>query len=697
MHHFIYPSQDTFITNVLGCEDLNFGIDEILRVGTTPATVNTYVPTNLGLPWEDLTCDSASWNWENWQLPWGEEYDLTGSIVKRVVTNTYNYRALVQFDITEISKSMSNGDIVNPAFRLKLNVAREFEMPIQYKIYAFPISESWVMGDGYVSDNGSTFGASWNYRDRQNGTLWANSGSSYVQSLSATQSFNYEVGDINMDVTNIVTAWVSGTVPNNGIVLISSDEFLPTGSGMGLYFFSKDTNTIYEPILDVGWNTGSGGWNFTTGSVTTASAVISTIPPGLNGTLVTGSAISGSLWGGFTGFGNMNFSSSISYSYTSSSISSSVTTSSFVNYFANGVAALTGVNNLITGMSIVGNFSGSLSQSIVALINNCGTCQPIFNVGAGLPGGQDQSQYQGLDIYGWGNPFNTFNQNNWTVNDTTYDAALSGSCSGSMVTMSYVMGTFIDGTMPGATFTSSLIHGYIFGYGWLVGSWNQSMIIGSSISASYPFAPLWPVAINVLFTGSYVNGPAFGSVTNFSTGSNFGTDYGIFDGVFTGGPLVGTHIHAPFSGSILNTGLAYTSSLNIVSSSLSPVDVRKPFVAVVQNLPPASKAGDILKINVFGRPEFPLKNFNRQTQFTQFLIPQYLPKTSYYAIKDNETEQIILDFDNYTQISCDPNGNYFMLDTTSYPQDRYFRLLIRVEDSGSIYTFDKGNVFKIVR
>jgi len=826
MHHFIYPSQDTFITNTIGYDDLNFGLDEVLRVGTQditskvtqPTTIYQIAPsgsfvTNLcvqgfsgslstasfygsastavgrifntsvdpvsfstsyfsgsfvgsAIGWNNGTYISASnatgsltnfsgtivvhtissgstWDglifeYNNWFTTWdsvisgsgvingvisgslsgsfigifnGYLIGFTGKILvgnidgvdvknvphTEVIIGDYKNRALVQFDITSISKSIANGDIVNPQFNLKLNIAREFNLPIGYNVYAFPISQSWVMGDGYVSDNGSTDGASWIYRDYQNGTPWAVTGSSYIQSLSVTQSFNYQVGDINMNVTPIVNAWLNGTIKNNGIVLISSDEFSSNPIGMCLFFFSKDTNTIYEPILDVGWSSGSGGWSWSTGSVVTASANISTVPAGLYGSLITGSAISGSLYGGFTGIGNMNFSSSVSYSYTTSSITGSIIdTASFTSYFANGLASLTGVNGLIISMSIIGNFSGSLSHSIVPLINKCGTCEPVFNVGAGLPGGQNQTQYQGLDIYGWGNPFNTFNQYNWPA-DTTYDAALSGSCSGSMVTMSYVMGTFIDGTMPGATFTSSLIHGYIFGYGYLVGSWNESLIIGSHISASYPFLPLWPVAMNVLFTGSYVNGPAFGSITNFSTGSDFGSDYGIFDGVFTGGPLVGIHIHAPFSGSILNAPLLYTSSINLTSSSLSPVNVNSPFVAVVQNVPDSVNAGDIIRINVFGRQQFPLKNFNRQTQFTQFLTPQYLPSSSYYSIKDNETEQIILDFDNYTQISCDSNGNYFYLDTTAYPQERYFRLLIRVEASGSIYTFDKGNIFKIVR
>jgi hypothetical protein len=202
--------------------------------------------------------------------------------------------------------------------------------------------------------------------------------------------------------------------------------------------------------------------------------------------------------------------------------------------------------------------------------------------------------------------------------------------------------------------------------------------------------------VYVTFFGSYINGLAFGSITNFS--SSYGlNNYGIFDGVFINGLFAGFPIHAPFSGSILTASLFYTGSVTYTSTSLNPVDFNKPFVTVVQNIPSTVNAGNVIRVNVFARPEFPIKNFNRQTQFTQFLIPQYLPTSSYYAIKDNETEQIILDFDNYTQISCDTNGNYFMLDTTGFPQERYFKLLIKTENNGAIYTFDKNNIFKIVR
>lgn len=764
MHHFIYPLQDTFITNTVGLDSLNFGLDETLRLGTQNITLNITSPTtsypisqsvsNLCITsfsgsvlnaslygtssfsigtisssinenisssnftgtltgsitgssfTGSLTGFSGSFNgnfvgivsgslWTDYLGYFnGSMIGFAGQIVEGILVgyntlpnqntsvseNIYVNRILIQFDINPISKSISNGDIINPEFRLKLSVAREKNLPINYNIYAFPISESWVMGDGYLSDNGSTQGASWIYKDSFGGNQWEMTGSTYIQSLSVTQSFNYQVGDIDMDVTPIVISWLSGSIANNGILLISSDEFSPTGSGIGLYFFSKDTNTIYEPILDVGWNDSI----WITGSITTSSINISTIPAGISGIVSDSSSISGSLFGGFTGVGDIIVETDLT---------------------ASGLIDIYGTSGLILSMSIVGNISGSVSSSIVTVYKMCNSFTPNFNAGFGFIGGQDQSQYQGLDVYGWGNPYATFNQYDWW-SDHVYQQEfgpvfscgpyLSGSFTCSMVTMSFLMGELIDGIFSGSTFTSSFFNGYRLGSGFLVGTWDEQLINGTNISSSYPFKPMFPNAINVGFYGSYVNGNAFGSIINLSASMGL-FDYGIFNGVFIDGPLVGMKIIAPFTGSILTSSYSYTSSINLISSSLTPVNFNKSFTTVLQDIQTTVKSGDIIRINVFARPEFPLKNFNRQTQFTQFLIPQYLPTSSYYCIKDNETEQTILDFDLNTKLSCDTNGNFFMLDTTSFPQERYFKILIRTENSGSIYTFDKSSIFKIVR
>ena len=820
MHHFIYPSQDTYITNTLGYEGLNFGLDEILYVGTQNKTtrvtqitssypIDGYVTNYCVSGFSGSLYESSIWGsasfvigsiiggvypccplsfttsyfsgsatasyksaslsasnftgsligfsgsiygfvngyvsgtlvTDYFSIFSGSINNFTGKIISGYIVGlntqtdvyrritrqvTYANRALVQFDITSISKSVANGDIADPHFTLKMNIAREFNLPITYKIYAFPIAESWVMGDGYTSDQGSQQGASWNYRDYYLGTVWSATGSSYIQGISATQSFNYQVGDINMDVTNIVNSWLNGTVPNNGFVIMSSDEFEPTGSGMQLYFFSKDTNTIYEPILDVGWNSGSSGWSWTTGSVSTASITTSSIPAGINAVVSDSGSISGPIYGTFTGFGNIHVSSSF---FITGSETQSMNT-------ATGVINAMGLSGNIISMSIYGSISGSVSSSIVTVYRKCGVCQPVVGGNTGIWSGNDPgsqapegawwvSQYNGwdangsdpwatwqygggitgYDVYGWGHGPNPFDQYDWWEwpgafmhggsGYVTSPCGHSGSSCG-QVTCSIIMGTLLDGDFSGSIFTSSFINGYILGRGILTGYWNEAEILGNQFSSSYPILPSYPSAVNVTFYGPHIYGLAFGSITDLSASYGL-NNYGIFDGVFINGLFAGFPIYAPFTGSILSASLFYTGSVSYTSTSLSPVDFNKPFVTVIQNIPSTVKAGNMIRVNVFARPEFPIKNFNRQTQFTQLLTPQYLPTSSYYAIIDNETEQIILDFDNYTQISCDANGNYFMLDTTSFPQERYFKLLIKTEDNGAIYTFDKGNVFKIVR
>ena len=39
-----------------------------------------------------------------------------------------------------------------------------------------------------------------------------------------------------------------------------------------------------------------------------------------------------------------------------------------------------------------------------------------------------------------------------------------------------------------------------------------------------------------------------------------------------------------------------------------------------------------------------------------------LPENSYYAIKDLDTNEMVIDFDTtYTKLSCDTSGSYFKL------------------------------------
>jgi ABC-type multidrug transport system fused ATPase/permease subunit len=71
-----------------------------------------------------------------------------------------------------------------------------------------------------------------------------------------------------MEVTSMVLGWLNEEIENNGLILMHSDESSSVEYGT-LKFFSKETNTIYSPYLDVAWDDSVLSWEspgFDTGS-----------------------------------------------------------------------------------------------------------------------------------------------------------------------------------------------------------------------------------------------------------------------------------------------------------------------------------------------------------------------------------------------------------------------------------------------
>ncbi len=188
-------------------------------------------------------------------------------------------RILIQFDLTKISQSIYEGAITNPKFFLNLFDARPTALATSQSLHAYPVTGSWLMGEGRSYDNPiNEEGCSWDFRDgATNGTLWNQlsgsggnwiSGSGYV----ASSSLNHKSQDVRMDVTQIVNKWLDGTTPNEGFIIKRSGSLanVNTGSDEGnttrfgnLSFFSSDTHTKYPPTLETVWNDAK----WTTGSL----------------------------------------------------------------------------------------------------------------------------------------------------------------------------------------------------------------------------------------------------------------------------------------------------------------------------------------------------------------------------------------------------------------------------------------------
>ena len=258
MYYFEYPKIDTTIYEGSVTSSVNTGLDQILEINKNMNSAGTTIDVS---------------------------------------------RVLIQFDYSYISSSVQSGIIPSDAkYYLNLYDASSTELAVEQTLFAYMISGSWNGGTG-TKDRDPTIsdGASWKYRDNDTTkTQWVSGsdtqgGTWYTSSLnsgfnvSASFDLVYETKDIRMDVTSLVKNHIysGSTFPNYGFILKREnvptsqslhsifDPTLATGSAEhdtshqgNLKFFSRETNTIFPPKLEVEWDDSS--WN--TGSLSALSA-----------------------------------------------------------------------------------------------------------------------------------------------------------------------------------------------------------------------------------------------------------------------------------------------------------------------------------------------------------------------------------------------------------------------------------------
>lgn len=192
-------------------------------------------------------------------------------------------RALLKFDVVPLSASIADGTVSMSEATLILKETESEELPLEFTLEAFPISQSWEMGNGTRFDEISTTGVTWNNREGDSLLRWLQTsefsdvstgsyegkGGTFYYESSSLQNFEYTTTDVSMDIKEIMNDWVSGSIPNDGIILKLPFSKEDDTSDYGiLRFFSKETNTIHQPKIRIGWDDTS----FSTGSLTELTA-----------------------------------------------------------------------------------------------------------------------------------------------------------------------------------------------------------------------------------------------------------------------------------------------------------------------------------------------------------------------------------------------------------------------------------------
>jgi hypothetical protein len=168
------------------------------------------------------------------------------------------------------------------------------------------------------------------------------------------------------------------------------------------------------------------------------------------------------------------------------------------------------------------------------------------------------------------------------------------------------------------------------------------------------------------------------SSIEFTSQSKFETKY------FSGN----THTIYPPCLEIRWNDFSYTSSLTQVTSST--------FVASLGNNKGEYQQDSTQRFRVNVRDQFPSRSFSTTSLY---LNNKALPTSSYWSIKDLDTEEIVVDYDRtYTKISCDSQGNYFDVYMNGLEPERYYKLLFKTELlDGETVISDNNYYFKVIR
>lgn len=130
-----------------------------------------------------------------------------------------------------------------------------------------------------------------------------------------------------------------------------------------------------------------------------------------------------------------------------------------------------------------------------------------------------------------------------------------------------------------------------------------------------------------------------------------------------------------------------TGSLDVLDDTAATINITNNKGVYFNN--------EVSRFRLSPRPTYPVRTFTTGSIFKQIFA---LPEDSTWALKDEASEEMIIDFDSeYTKISCDQKGPYLDIYMEGLQPERYYRLLFKTELDNSVRVVDNNNIFKIVR
>lgn len=129
------------------------------------------------------------------------------------------------------------------------------------------------------------------------------------------------------------------------------------------------------------------------------------------------------------------------------------------------------------------------------------------------------------------------------------------------------------------------------------------------------------------------------------------------------------------------------------SSAITPLSGSDLYINLDEN-PGEFFLDSVNRFRLNVREKYPKRVFQTSSIYT---TQHYLPTSSYYAIKDLDTNEFVVEFDtSYTKISADERSNYFDIHMSGLEPQRYYKILIKVDNGTSVQVYDNNYYFKVI-
>lgn len=155
-------------------------------------------------------------------------------------------RIMMQFDFSRFTALTASGDLPSAGltFHLRLNhKTAGCTVPTSFDLTIKPVSASWDEGAGkdvYLGDKGFA-----NWIKRTSTSYWTTQGGDFLTSPTASAHFDTGREDLEVDVTEIVNRWLSGTIENNGLAVMMTASIESDSVYSDYYqkkFYSRQTD-----------------------------------------------------------------------------------------------------------------------------------------------------------------------------------------------------------------------------------------------------------------------------------------------------------------------------------------------------------------------------------------------------------------------------------------------------------------------